>query len=85
MRRDIESLKRLINHEPSQAYLTINEAKKTLIASVEDDLKHLHWKDFETLCDLVFSNAGWQRLSYVGVSMKYVDMEYEDPITQEIY
>ena len=34
---------------------------------------------------IIRSNAGWRRQSIVGKSMKYVDMEYEDPITQELY
>ena len=83
--RDTESLLRLINHKPSKEHQEITTAKNTLIERVKAGLKRLHWRDFETLSDLLFSNAGWRRLSIVGKSMKYVDMEYEDPITQELY
>ena len=48
-------------------------------------LKKLHWKDFENLVDLIFRNAGWRRLSLVGETLKYVDMELEEPITHDMY
>lgn len=44
-----------------------------------------HWKDFEILVDLIFRNAGWRRVSVVGESLKFVDMELEEPITGEQY
>ena len=45
----------------------------------------MHWKDFETLVDLLFRQAGWRRLSVLGETMKYADLELEEPITMERY
>ncbi len=35
--------------------------------------------------DLVFRQAGWRRLSVLGETMKYSDLELEEPITSERY
>lgn len=83
--REKEDLHRLLNHEPSRAFKEIEAARENLITQIESGLRLLHWRDFETLIDLLFTNAGWRRLSVVGKTMKYVDMEYEEPITKELY
>jgi hypothetical protein len=56
-----------------------------LIKSVENGIRKLHWKDFETFVDLVFRESGWRRLSMVGGTMKFTDLELEDPITRDKY
>ena len=81
----VDNLRRLLNNQPSQAFQAISAAKKGLIEEVERGLKGLHWKDFETLVDLVFRNAGWRRTSVIGETMKFVDMELEEPITGDLY
>ncbi|MBU1662903.1 MAG: hypothetical protein KKD28_15705 [Chloroflexi bacterium] len=81
----IEDLKRLINSRPSQAYNEIQEAKENLIIQVQEGIRKLHWKDFEILVDLIFRNAGWRRVSVVGETMKYSDIELEEPITGDLY
>lgn len=48
-------------------------------------LRELHWKDCETLTDLIFLQNGWRRISMAGGSMEFTDMEYYDPINQEKY
>ncbi len=83
--RAIDALRRLINNQPSKASQSISEAEKKLEAEVEKGLKLLHWKDFETLVDLIFRNAGWRRVSLVGETLKYVDMELEEPVTGDLY
>lgn len=83
--KETDDLKRLLNNQPSQAFQAILEAKKRLIEEVEEGLKRLHWKDFETLVDLIFRNAGWRRTSIIGETMKFVDMELEEPITGDLY
>lgn len=80
-----ESLRRLLAGEPSAAYLEIDAARASLVASTAHALRSLHWKDFETLVDLVFRQAGWRRRSVLGASMKYVDLELEEPVTGELY
>ena len=83
--KEIDDLRRLINDESSAEYTAIADCKKTLIKTVEQGLKRLHWKDFETFIDLLFRQSGWRRLTTVGETMKYVDLELEDPITHDQY
>lgn len=83
--RGIDDLRRLLNDQPSEAFQSISEAKEVLIAKVREGLKLLYWKDFETLTDLLFRSAGWRRISFVGETMKYVDIELEEPVTGDLY
>jgi len=66
----------------------VNEAKDALIG-LEDKLaviiKKLHWKDFEALIDLIFRQAGWQRLSVIGEEQKTFDLDLLSPITDNRY
>ncbi|WP_417733010.1 restriction endonuclease [Rosistilla oblonga] len=41
----------------------------------------LNWKDFELLCDLIFANAGWQRIASLGGTEKSVDLDLISPVT----
>jgi len=59
--------------------------RDTLVGAVQSAICELHWKDFETLVDLLFRQAGWRRLSVLGETMKYADLELEEPITTERY
>ncbi len=56
-----------------------------LVHRTEALIKHLHWKDFEVLVDLVFERAGWERRSAVGKTVKFSDIEFEDKINKELY
>jgi hypothetical protein len=60
-------------------------ARTALTNEVRSALGELHWKDFETLVDLLFRQAGWRRLSMVGETMKFADLELEEPINHERY
>jgi hypothetical protein len=82
---EVEALKRLLNDVPSEAHKTISQIKANLVTEVAKGMEPLHWKDFETLVDLVFRNAGWRRVSLLGEEMKYVDMELQAPITGDMY
>jgi hypothetical protein len=82
---EVADLERLLNGEVSPEHQSIEDAKAALINHVASGLSLLHWKDFELLVDLVFRNAGWRRTTVVGESMKYVDMELEEPITHDRY
>ena len=83
--REIDELMRLINCQPSTEYEAIRNSKENLYGHVEAGLRRLHWKDFETLADLLFRATGWRRISLLGESMKYSDIELEDPINNEMY
>jgi len=83
--RERDILRRLLAGEPSDAFIEIDAARAALVGAVAQALRNLHWRDFETLVDLVFQQAGWRRRSVLGTSMKYVDLELEEPITRELY
>jgi hypothetical protein len=82
---EVDDLRRLLGSQPSTEFQNISSARVTLINQVGFGLSLLHWKDFEILVDLIFRNAGWRRISVRGESMKYVDMELEEPITGNLY
>jgi hypothetical protein len=73
-------LRRLLNDEVSPDALALQHARKELEASIAQAIKSLHWKDFETLVDLVFLNSGWRRISVLGQHAKAYDLEVEEPL-----
>jgi hypothetical protein len=83
--RHADTLVRLLNAEPSPARQGVLKARAALVKEVQDSLGGLHWKDFETLVDLLFRHAGWRRLSVLGETMKFADLELMEPITEERY
>jgi hypothetical protein len=80
-----DRLRRLLHGESSLPHQAVSRARDTLVREVQSAISELHWKDFETLVDLVFRQAGWRRLSVLGETMKYADLELEEPITTERY
>jgi hypothetical protein len=58
-------------------------AVDNLIAAVIPIIKNLHPKDLETLTDLIFRQAGWQRTGVAGEVEKDIDLDLLSPITQE--
>lgn len=83
--KEVDTLHRLLNSQHSEAFEAITNASESLAAEVEQGLKLLHWKDFETLVDLIFRGAGWRRVSMAGETMKYADLELEEPMTGDVY
>lgn len=61
------------------------ERAVTLLGELEGAMNalisKLGWKDFELLCDLIFTNAGWQRVGSLGKTQKSVDLELLSPVT----
>lgn len=57
----------------------LNELKSKLILLIQN----LQWKDFETLIDLIFRQAGWQRVGQTGKTQKTLDLELLAPVTGE--
>lgn len=58
-------------------------ALEELIAALIPIIKNLHPKDLETLTDLIFRQAGWQRTGVAGEVEKDIDLDLMSPITQE--
>ena len=46
-------------------------------------IQSLSWKDFELLVDLIFTSSGWQRISVVGKTEKYIDIELISPVNNK--
>jgi len=65
------------------------EEAQTSLSDLENKLEviiqNLHWKDFEILVDLIFRQAGWQRVSPLGETQKILDLDLLSPITNSRY
>lgn len=48
-------------------------------------IQRLHAEDFEILVDLIFRQAGWQRIGKIGGVQKTLDLDLISPISQERY
>jgi hypothetical protein len=83
--KEFEYLVQKINgHIPKE----VEEAQATLLKlerKIEFIIQSLHWKDFEILIDLIFRQAGWQRVSELGKTQKTIDLDLVSPITSERY
>lgn len=74
---------RRINGEEEAGVALLRSHRQALIDSAAVVIRDLHWRDFELLVDLVFTNAGWRRISEVGGTMKDIDLLLEQPVTGE--
>jgi hypothetical protein len=83
--REIEYLVQKINGDEPKAVKAARETQSDLEQKLEVIIRGLHWKDFEILIDLVFRQAGWQRISAVGEAQKTLDLDLLSPITSERY
>ena len=81
----IKILRRLINNKKKDSTEEVESLKNKMIKTVVELLKDLHPKDCEILADLVFQRSGWQRISIHGENMKFIDMQYIEPITGNRY
>lgn len=74
----------LLKRINAQVLPEIREAKdclRNLVSSIKALIKNLSWQDFELLVDLVFSNAGWQRVATLGKVEKSIDLDVISPVT----
>lgn len=53
--------------------------KKSTVALIQK----LTWQDFEVLIDLIFRNAGFQRLGVIGKAVKTIDLSLLHPLSNE--
>ncbi len=79
----IELLQRLLNGTSSPLADDISKTKKALAGALSKAIQQLHWKDFETLVDLVFRHAGWIRVSILGQQEKGYDLVLQEAITRD--
>lgn len=83
--KEAEELSRLINRQHSSEYVAVAHSREVLCRHVQTAIRRLHWKDFETLVDLLFRETGWRRVSVLGEAMRFSDIELEEPITRDMY
>jgi hypothetical protein len=81
----LDVLLRTINGEESPAANSLREKQRGLVESVSQTIQNLHWKDFETLVDLIFRASGWRRTSVLGQHTKGLDLELIEPIMKDRY
>lgn len=78
-------LRRTLSGSRSDLAMAIRSTRASLVEHLTAAIRELHWKDFETLVDLVFRNAGWVRVSVLGQHAKAYDLELREPITGDRY
>lgn len=72
-----------INCEQMKEVVEVEQAIFNLKNKLTFLIQNLQWKDFETLVDLIFRQAGWQRVGDTGKTQKTLDLELFAPVTGE--
>ncbi len=72
-----------INCEQMKEVVEVEQAMFNLKMKLTLLIQNLQWKDFETLVDLIFRQAGWQRVGDAGKTQKTLDLELFAPVTGE--
>ncbi len=72
-----------INNEQLEEVVEVEKAMNELKNKLALLIKNLQWKDFETLVDLIFRQAGWQRVGDTGKTQKTLDLDLFAPVTGE--
>ena len=81
--KEFEYLVQRINAQVPRAVEEAQDALSELQAKTEAIVRMLHWKDFEVLVDLIFRQAGWQRVGELGGTQKTLDLDLVSPISSE--
>lgn len=79
--REFEYLIRRINHQKLPEVETAEQTLDALLQNIKPLIQNLTWKDFELLVDLIFTQAGWQRISARGKTEKSIDLDLMSPVT----
>jgi hypothetical protein len=81
--KEPELLQRVIQGSRSELANLIAKNRFSLCQQLEVAITALHWKDYETLVDLIFRHSGWQRLSVLGQQAKGYDLLLSEPILNQ--
>jgi hypothetical protein len=81
--KEFEYLVQKINGIVQPAVEEAEQAKAEFEKKIEILIRRLTWKDFELLIDLLFREAGWQRMAPVGKTEKLIDIDLHSPISGE--
>lgn len=79
--KQFEYLLNKINHKKLPEVTKAEDTLSDLKQQLQPIIQHLTWKDFEILIDLIFSYAGWQRLSALGKGEKSIDLDLASPVS----
>ncbi|HET9396794.1 MAG TPA: hypothetical protein VFO36_12115, partial [Nitrospiraceae bacterium] len=60
-----------------------NRALGALVDAVHPIVERLHPRDLEVLVDLIFRNAGWNRVGVLAETETDIDLALESPVTGE--
>lgn len=82
-RVNLEYATNKINAKVPQTVSVAQQALGTLHERLIPLIKSLTWKDFELFVDLLFTNAGWQRVDVLGKTQKTLDLDLKAPVTGE--
>jgi hypothetical protein len=72
-----------INSKELSEVTEAKEALQNLELKISYLIRQLQCKDFEILIDLIFRQAGWQRLGVAGKAEKTLDLDLLSPVTNE--
>lgn len=72
-----------INGEKLNEVVEVEDAINVLKEKLSKLIVHLQWRDFEILIDLIFRQAGWQRVGANGETQKTLDLDLLSPVTGE--
>jgi hypothetical protein len=76
-------LLRKINGEDEPIFDEGRTLRLRMVSIAERMISGLHWRDFETLADVMLARSGWLRTSTLGGTQTDIDVEMEHPILQE--
>lgn len=74
---------RRINGIVEPVVMKSNRAQKLLLGTLGEAIRLLHWRDLETLTDIIFARSGWHRITKLGGTQKLIDLALEQPTTNE--
>lgn len=72
-----------INDEQMQEVIDVEKALSNLKDKLCILIQNLQWKEFETLVDLIFRQAGWHRVGDTGGTQPILDLDLFAPVTGE--
>jgi hypothetical protein len=81
--KEVDYLLRRVNAEDEPLLLEAQAVRDQMVTTAEKMIASLHWSDFETMVDILFTRNGWHRRSTVGGTMKDVDLILENPVSGE--
>ena len=78
-------LRQRLNAEEAHEVVQARQSLEALHTSLEAVIRHLSWKDFELLIDLIFRQVGWRRVGAIGSTTKSLDLDLLSPVSAERY